>query len=165
MVDKLSRGYARGLNIALRAPVAVVIFGVAVMVVAYVAMKQLKQEMVPSQDQSRLQIRLNAEIGADLNETNRLTLTAEAKLSKHPEIIGIQTTVSVGSSSMQVTMVDPKQRSMTQLQLSDTIRTELKQIAGACAASRSSTCRSRASPAAEGNPIEFHRARRRLARR
>jgi hydrophobe/amphiphile efflux-1 (HAE1) family protein len=130
MFDKLSRGYARGLNLALRAPVFVLIFAGVVLFGSYQAMTQLKQEMVPSQDQSRLQIRLNMTIGADLNTTDQLTAQAEAALGKHPEIIGIQTTVSVGSSSLQVTMVDPKQRTMTQMQLSDVLRSELKKIPG-----------------------------------
>jgi hydrophobe/amphiphile efflux-1 (HAE1) family protein len=128
--DKLAHGYARGLGLALRAPVLVLIMGLSVMGAGVWFAKQLQQEMVPSQDQSRLQVNLKVTIGSDLHETDLLTQKAEAILAKHPEITGVQTTVSVGSATLQVTMVDPKHRSMTQSQLSATIRKEIGQIPG-----------------------------------
>ncbi|HEY0253905.1 MAG TPA: efflux RND transporter permease subunit, partial [Kofleriaceae bacterium] len=128
--EKLSAFYSRQLARALRFPVIVVLIGVGVMVVAWVAFKQLKQEMVPSQDQSRLQVRLVTTVGSDLAETDRLTTQAENILLKHPEIVRVQTTISIGSASLSVTMVEPKERSMTQMVFSNTIRRELQQIPG-----------------------------------
>src|SRR6202042_2528394 len=93
--DRLSRGYARTLAIALRRPTLVVMGGIAVMFVAWFAFKQLKQEMVPSQDQSRLQIKVTTTVGADLNETDRLTKLVEDKLNKHPEVTLIQSTINI----------------------------------------------------------------------
>jgi multidrug efflux pump subunit AcrB len=75
-------------------------------------------------------VSLTTTVGADLDETDRLTRQAEARLAKHPEIVGVQTTVSIGSSRMQITMVDPKQRAMTQQEFQQTLRRELGQIAG-----------------------------------
>ncbi|HUJ62464.1 MAG TPA: efflux RND transporter permease subunit [Kofleriaceae bacterium] len=126
----LSRVYARTLNFAVKLPLVVLILGATVMIGAYQCAKQLKQEMVPSQDQSRLAINLTTTVGADLDETDKLTRKAEAILAKHKEIIGVQTTVSIGSARMQITLVDPKQRSMTQQQLQNTLRGELSKIAG-----------------------------------
>jgi hydrophobe/amphiphile efflux-1 (HAE1) family protein len=128
--DKLSRGYSRGLGLALRAPIVVLFIGLATMGAGLWFASQLQQEMVPSQDQSRLQVRLTMTIGSDLHESDLLTQKAEAVLKKHPEIIGVQTTVSIGSATLQITMVEPKQRSMTQNQLSATIRKEIGQIPG-----------------------------------
>jgi multidrug efflux pump len=127
---KLARGYGRGLGVALKWPKVVVLFGVAVMAIAWISFKQLKQEMVPSQDQSRLQVRLVTTIGSDLDETDRLTKKAEDILQKHPELVRVQSTISIGSSSLSLTLVDPKDRKMTQQEFSTTIRKELQQIPG-----------------------------------
>ncbi|HEV7553892.1 MAG TPA: efflux RND transporter permease subunit, partial [Kofleriaceae bacterium] len=128
--DALARLYARTLSMALRWPSAVLALAVVVMLGAGWTMCQLKQEMVPSQDQSRLQVRLQTTVGSDLNTTDHLTQKAEEILSSHKEIVRIQTTVSVGSATMSLTMVDPKQRSMTQLEFQAIIRKELGQIPG-----------------------------------
>jgi hydrophobe/amphiphile efflux-1 (HAE1) family protein len=128
--DKLSRGYAFALNAALRWPIPVLIVAVGLMFASYSCAKNLKQEMVPPQDQSRMAIRLTTTVGADLNETDRLTHRAEAMLQAHPEVLGVQTTVSIGSSRLQVTLVDPKQRSKSQQDLQNVFRKELQQIPG-----------------------------------
>ncbi len=128
--DRLSRGYARTLAVALRRPTLVVMGGIAVMFVAWFAFKQLKQEMVPSQDQSRLQIKVTTTVGSDIDETDRLTKLAEDVLYKHPEVTLIQSTINVGTATLSVTMVDPKQSKVTQQQFSSTIRKELSQIPG-----------------------------------
>lgn len=128
--DKLARGYAWTLRGALRWPLPVLVAAVAIMVLSYSCAKQLKQEMVPSQDQSRLVINLTTTVGASLDETDALTKRAEAMLNKHAEVTGIQTTVQLGSARMQVTLVDPKHRKVTQQALQATLRRELGQIPG-----------------------------------
>ncbi|MEO8843148.1 MAG: efflux RND transporter permease subunit [Kofleriaceae bacterium] len=130
MFAKLARNYGRGLAVALEWPKMVVLFGVAVMAIAWISFKQLKQEMVPSQDQSRLQVKLTTSVGSDLDETDKLTKKAEAILMKHPELVRVQSTISIGSASLSLTLVEPKQRSMTQMEFSNTIRRELQQIPG-----------------------------------
>ncbi|MEO8554420.1 MAG: efflux RND transporter permease subunit, partial [Kofleriaceae bacterium] len=133
LFEKLSAFYSRTLARALRWPKIVVLFGVLVMGVAWISFKQLKQEMVPSQDQSRLQVRLRTTTGSDLAETDRLTQKAEAVLLKHPELVRVQTTISIGSATLSLTLVEPGQRKMTQAQFSNTIRRELQQIPGVSA--------------------------------
>jgi hydrophobe/amphiphile efflux-1 (HAE1) family protein len=128
--EALSRFYGKTLVTALRWPTVVLLIGVVVTVGAGWTSCQLKQEMVPSQDQSRLAVRLVTAVGADLDETDRLVQKAEAMLAKHKEITRVLTTVSIGSASLSLTMVDPKERSITQAQLSAMIRRELGQIPG-----------------------------------
>ncbi len=66
MFGKLARGYSRGLDLALRAPVAVLIFAAAVLFIVS-GDGHWPGEMVPTQDQSRIQVRLTTTIGgADL---------------------------------------------------------------------------------------------------
>jgi len=126
----LSRGYGRTLAIALRWPTTVLGLGIAVTLGAGWTSCQLKQEMVPSQDQSRLQVRLTTAVGADLDETDRLTQKAEALLARHKEITRVLTTVNVGSASLSLTLVEPRARKATQAELMATIRRELGQIPG-----------------------------------
>jgi len=49
---------------------------------------------------------------------------------KHAELVRVQTTVSTGSASMSLTMVEPKERSVTQTEFMATIRRELAQLPG-----------------------------------
>ncbi len=128
--EALSRLYARGLRLALRFPMTVLVFAVVCLVGAWFTAKQLKQEMVPSQDQSRLQLNITTTVGANLDETDKLTQKVEAVLATHPEVIGVQTTVNIGSSTLQITMVEPKQRKFTQAQFQQTLREELNRIPG-----------------------------------
>jgi len=69
-------------------------------------------------------------IGADLDETDRLTQKAEGVLARHKEITRVLTTVNIGSASLSLTLVEPRERSATQAQLMATIRRELGQIPG-----------------------------------
>jgi hydrophobe/amphiphile efflux-1 (HAE1) family protein len=152
--DKLARAYSATLKVAVRWPTAVLVLAVLVMFGTWHFAKELKLEMVPSQDQSRLAISLTTATGADLNETDRLTQQAEAVLARHKEIIGVQTTVSVGSSRMQITLVDPKDRpGKTQQDIQNTLRKELGQIAGAKANVQDLSQQGFAN--SKGSPIEF----------
>jgi multidrug efflux pump subunit AcrB len=77
-----------------------------------------------------LQVRLTTVIGADLDETDRLTQKAEGVLARHKEITRVLTTVNVGSASLSLTLVEPRERKATQTELMATIRRELGQIPG-----------------------------------
>lgn len=128
--DALSRAYGRTLVASLQAPLLTLLIGVLVLVGAGLIVPRIKQEFVPSQDQSRLAVRLTMAVGVDINESDRLTKRAEAVLDKHPEIVSVMTNVNVGSASLSLTLVPPGQRTMTQNELSATIRKELSQIPG-----------------------------------
>jgi multidrug efflux pump subunit AcrB len=108
---------------------------------------------VPSQDQSRLMVNLTTTVGASLDETDALTKRAEAILARHPEIIGVQTTVQLGSARMQITMVDPKERTKTQQQFQQLLRRELGQIPGVRANIQDLS--QQGFGASRGSPIEF----------
>ncbi len=61
--DALSRGYAWALERSLRAPWLVLAAGVIVLASAGLVATQIRQEFVPSQDQSRLSVRLTTAVG------------------------------------------------------------------------------------------------------
>ena len=154
MFERLARVYANGLDLALRVPVIVLLIAVGIMGGAYWTMTQLKQEFVPSQDQSRLQIRLTTTVGADLDETDRLTQKAEAVLAKHPEITGAH---DDGQRRQRCDLGDDGRSRAAQ----DDAAAALGHAAQGAPADpracgrRCRTCRSRASRAARASPIEF----------
>ena len=128
--DGLTRLYAATLRLALKVPLLVLVLAVAITFGAWWLAQRVGQEMVPSQDQSRLQVRLTTTVGADLEETDRLVQQAEAIVGKRREVERILTTVSNGSASMSLTLVPRDRRGVTQKQLSATIRRELSAIPG-----------------------------------
>ncbi len=122
--ERLSRGYSKALGRALNYPWVVIGVGVGVLAVAAFVATTLKQEFVPSQDQSRLAVRVTTTIGADINETDRLVHKLEDFLSKRPEVSGVMTNVSAGSANLSITMVDPKERKLSQSDFSAVLRKE-----------------------------------------
>jgi multidrug efflux pump subunit AcrB len=128
--EALARAYSWALARSLRFPWAVLAIGVAVMgSAAYVATK-IPQEFVPSQDQSRLSVRLTTAVGANLPATDVLVKRAEQFLINRPEVVDVMTNVSAGSASLYVTMVDPKERKLTQSQFAAVMRNEFNSYPG-----------------------------------
>jgi hydrophobe/amphiphile efflux-1 (HAE1) family protein len=126
----LSRWYGRSLERSMKTPWIVLFVGVAVLGASLVTASRIKQEFVPSQDQSRLAVKLTTATGADLTETDRLTARAEQILAKHPELERILTSVNVGTAQLSLTLVPPSKRKMTQMEFANTIRRELQGIPG-----------------------------------
>jgi len=128
--NALSRAYGRALARSMNYPWLVLFVAVAVLGFSLFTASKIKQEFVPSQDQSRLAVKLTTAVGADLDETDRLTKRAEEILQKHSELERVLTSVSVGSSQLSLTLVDPGKRKMTQMEFANVIRRELSGIPG-----------------------------------
>ncbi len=126
----LERGYGNALRGALKIPVIIVLIAIAITYGAYLTTKQIPQEMVPSQDQSRLAVKFTTAVGADINETDRLIKRAEAILQAHEEVTGVLTSVAIGSGNISLTMVEPGDRKLTQQAFQAVIRKELATIPG-----------------------------------
>jgi multidrug efflux pump len=130
MFSALSRGYAAALERALRFPWLVLATAVAVLAFAGYTATLIKQEFVPSQDQSRLSVRLSTVVGANLAETDALVRRAEKYLEGQPEVVDVMTNVSAGGGNLQVTLIPPNQRKRTQSDLSGAWRKELNSYPG-----------------------------------
>ncbi len=150
---KLSKGYSSALERALRWPVAVLVLGAAVLALAGWITTRIPQEFVPSQDQSRLSVRLNTAVGANLASTDVLARRAEAFLANRPEVVDVISNVSEGSASFNVTMVDPKERKVTQQQFANIIRNELNSYPGVRAAVQDLS--QQGFGGSKGFPVEF----------
>ena len=146
---------ARRSRVALRCPSTVLAArGRVILGASRLVATQLKQEFVPSQDQSRLNVRLTTAVGADLDETDRARQAGRGACSrKHPEIVAhADARSSVGSARMSLTLVEPERAQADRSSSSQAaLRKELQQIPGA-RARRCRTCRSRASAAAAASP-------------
>ncbi len=126
----LERFYARLLASALRHPVKVLVGTVVVVGGMLALVKLVPTEFIPSQDQSRLVVRVQTEAGTSPAAAAPLVAEAERRLSAHPEISRMLVTLSGSSGQIALTLVPPKERKMSANQLSAQLRRELQAIAG-----------------------------------
>jgi hydrophobe/amphiphile efflux-1 (HAE1) family protein len=136
--DKLAAGYAKVLGMGLRRPVMVLLMAAGVFVASIFVFRKLPSEFVPSQDQSRLMVRLQTAVGANLEETDRVFRRAENYLMQQKEVVRVFGSVggfggggggSVNSGILFVTMIPPDQR-VSQQEFSARIRKELNSYPG-----------------------------------
>jgi len=133
--DWLRRGYARVLAVGLKRPVTVLALATAVLAGAFVALRAMPGEFVPSQDQSRLMIRFQTAVGSSREETDRLMNKAEAVVESRPEVVrAFAVTGGFGGSGvntgiMMIVLKDRGERP-PQSEVMGALRKELNQIAG-----------------------------------
>jgi multidrug efflux pump len=133
--ERMSHGYRWLLGRSLRLPALVLVVGVASLGAAVVGFRALPSEMVPSQDQSRLMLRVITQVGSDLDETDAVFKQAEEFLNSQPEITRTMAIVggfggTINTVMVFVTLVPPDQRSESQAQIAQRIRKRLNAIPG-----------------------------------
>lgn len=132
---RLEAVYERALRIGLRRPRLVLLTALAVFIGSLAVFYALPSEFVPSQDQSRLMLRLQTAVGSDINETDKLIKKAEDIIRVDPNVTRIFCSVGgfgggVNSGVMFVTLVPPDQREMTQNEFAASLRKRLGSIPG-----------------------------------
>ncbi|AKT37326.1 efflux RND transporter permease subunit [Chondromyces crocatus] len=134
VVDKgfeaLERGYAWMLGGAVHHPWKVLLAAMLLMVGTVLVVPRIGTEFVPSQDQSRLTVRIRTETGTSVAAATPLINRAEEMLAKRPEVERVLSTLSSSSGSIDLTLVPPDQRKMTAQELMADLRKELSSIAG-----------------------------------
>jgi multidrug efflux pump len=156
---RLERGYRVTLERALGRPRFVLGMAALVFVGAVFILRSLPAEFVPSQDQSRLIIRLQTAVGSDFGETDRIFEQAEAVVARHPEIerrfavVGGMGGSGVNTGMIMTTLVPPNKRSMDHLEFSATMRKELNAIPGLRAVVQDPS--QQGFTARRGFPVEF----------
>ena len=156
---RLESFYGRVLHGALRKPGLILALGAALFAAAIFVFMILPSEFVPSQDQSRIMIRLQTAVGSDITETDALLVKAEETVNLHPEIIQTFSFVGgmggggVNSGMMFLTLVPPGERKMDQAELSAVLRRELNAIPGVRAVIQDTS--QQGFTAQRGFPIEF----------
>ncbi len=151
--EALARGYARALDRALWRPWRVIGAAVAVLALAGWTATGLRQEFVPSQDQSRLSVRLTTAVGATLGESDAYVRRAEAFLAERPEVLTVLSSVSPGSATLSITMVTPRERKLTQSAFSAVLRKEFSSYPGLRVAVQDLS--QQGFGGAKGFPVEF----------
>jgi multidrug efflux pump len=130
----LETGYGSLLRRGLRRPGLVLILAVVLFGAALWVLIRMPAEFVPSQDLSRMMIRLQTAVGSDITETDKLVQKVEDIIDKRPEVFQSFTFVggwgSVNSGSISMTLVPPKERKLSIAQLSGVLRRELNAIPG-----------------------------------
>ncbi|HYH05533.1 MAG TPA: efflux RND transporter permease subunit [Thermoanaerobaculia bacterium] len=158
--DKLAAAYGRVLAMGLKRPVAVLIAALLVFAASLYVFKKLPSEFVPSQDQSRLMIRLQTAVGSDITETDRVFQRAEQYLLQQKEVVRVFGSVggfgggggSVNSGILFVTMIPPDER-VSQQEFATRIRKELNSYPGVRAVVQDLS--QQGFTAQRGFPIEF----------
>jgi hydrophobe/amphiphile efflux-1 (HAE1) family protein len=132
----LEKKYATVLGRGLRRPGLILVLAALLFAVALIILKILPGEFVPSQDLSRIAIRVQTAVGSDITETDKLVQKAETVVAERPEVVQLFSFVGgmggggVNSGRMYLTLVPPKQRKMSQAELSGSLRRELNAIPG-----------------------------------
>jgi multidrug efflux pump len=131
---KLAVTYSSLLKRSLKRPGLILGLATALFVIAIVILKSLPAEFVPSQDQSRVVVRMQTAVGSDLSETERVIDRAEATVRRHPEVMSVYSFVggysTVNQGMMFISIVPPRERKLDQAKFSAIIRRELNSIPG-----------------------------------
>jgi hydrophobe/amphiphile efflux-1 (HAE1) family protein len=154
--EKLSRGYSWSLERALQAPWIVLGIAVGVLAFAVFVATHIPQEFVPSQDQSRLTVRLTTAVGSNLQATDALVRRTEQFLINRPEVVDVMATTGSGGTNgaqLYVTLVEPKQRKLSQAEFSALMRKEFNSYPGLKAAVQDLS--QQGFGGSKGYPIEF----------
>ena len=155
----LSHRYSRLLARGLKWPVAVLAFSAALFAGSFAVMTQLPRELVPSQDQSRMLIRMQTAVGSNLAEIDRVFHRAEAFLAGRPEVTRAYAVIGgfggggVNTGVMFVTMVPPDQRDVTQQEFAGIVRKEFNAYPGVRAVVQDLS--QQGFTAQRGFPVEF----------
>ncbi len=129
----LSAAYGALLKRALRHPAAILTSAALILGAAVWGAMQLPREFVPSQDQSRIVVRIMSAVGSDMDETDRIFRRAEEIARSIPETINVFDNIggrSVNTGRMFITLEPPKARSRTQKEIETELRTRLNAVPG-----------------------------------
>ncbi len=133
--EHLARIYARILPWNLRNAGWILGGALIIFAASFWILQSIPKEMSPSMDQSRLLVRLQTAVGSNLAETDQYVMRATAYLLERPEVrrvFGVTGGFGGGANSalLFVTLLPPKDRSLTQTQFATELRKELNGYPG-----------------------------------
>jgi HAE1 family hydrophobic/amphiphilic exporter-1 len=129
--EKSSEIYKKLIPHTLKRPWLTVGAAILIFACTLVIGKFLKSEFIPAQDQSRLQLRIQAPVGASLTFTDKKIQEIEAYLSSRPEVESFFSSVGgfqVNVGQISVTLKSPSQRKLSAQKLADVFRKDFKKI-------------------------------------
>jgi multidrug efflux pump len=132
----MERTYAAVLKRTIRYPWLVLGSSLLIAAGCIGVLGSIPREMVPAQDQSRMQIRITTPVGSSMQETDQLVRKAEAIVIARPEVtktfcyVGSFSGNSTNSAFFFVTLAPQDQRAKSQAQIQNELRRELAVIPG-----------------------------------
>jgi len=130
--DGLAAAYRRALPVVLRWRVAVVLLGVAVFACSFFFLGSLRRELTPSQDLSRLQIRVQTPASASIDVTDAAMRACEEILLARPEVENVFMSIGGGPSqglvnagNLNVKLVPRDRRKLSYQELVTELRPKL----------------------------------------
>src|SRR6185295_10860572 len=138
---------------ALAWPKAVLLFAAVVLASSLALVKFIPTEFVPSQDQSRLMVRVQTEGGSSIEAAQPLLAKVEERLAKHPEIEHTMVTLSAANGQYTLNLVPPNKRKLSAQELMAALRKELQGIPGVRASIQDPSQQSFG--ASRGSPVSF----------
>ena len=134
---RLEKIYAAILQRTLRFPGLALILGAVLFAASILILKSLPAEFVPSQDLSRLSVRLQMAVSSDITESEKTLRRADAIIGSHPEVTGQFASIGgfggmggVSSGQINVTLKPRNERKLSQNELSAILRRELNALPG-----------------------------------
>ncbi|HEY3296079.1 MAG TPA: efflux RND transporter permease subunit [bacterium] len=135
LFNRFSGKYKGLLGKGLRRPGTILAGAAVIFAGSMFVLKALPSEFVPSQDQSRIIVRVQTAVSSDINETDQLFRKIEAIILKQPEVVHAFSMIGMGGSGVSggmvaATLVPPGQRKMSQSEFSAMLRKNLNSIPG-----------------------------------
>lgn len=136
VLNLTTTAYSKTLVFSLKHTNMILVGGVliALATAVFIGIGVLGQELVPSEDQSRLLVHVVCPVGASIDEIGNLLARCETILADRNEVAGIMTAVATESGLLMneadifVQLVPRSERKLTQQQLVPLIRKELLQV-------------------------------------
>ena len=159
MFHRLSTNYSRNLGRVIKRPGTVLAGALFLFLLAIVIFKALPGEFVPSQDQSRLMVRIQTAVSSDLGELDNLFKKVEAVINNQREvrrslaIVGGFGGGSLSGGIVFVTLCPPREREDTQAEFAGRLRGMLNSIPGVRAVVQDLS--QQGFTAQRGFPVEF----------
>lgn len=133
--ESFSAAYGRVLGGVLRFPKTVVGISLVLFCLSLVAIKGVRQEFVPLQDQDIIQISAQTPPGSSLEFTESKAKEIEAIVKKNPNVKTFFSSIGAGGPSsevnqfsMPITLISREKRPQTHLQIMDDLRKEFKSV-------------------------------------
>ena len=131
----LAKGYARILGVSLRHPVLTLAASLAVFASSMLLVSALPKEFIAPEDQSRLQVRIDAAISANLEETSAISKRIEDWIRARPDVDRVFASTGFGNSgsssgNMFITLVPKGERAKSQSEIQGEIRRYVSGLPG-----------------------------------
>ncbi len=128
--DALAEKYSHLLAILLHRRLIVLLACVAMFVGSIFLVSSLGFAMMPTTDEGRISVSANFDTGITLDNASQKTKQLEEIIKKNPEVQYMYSTVTNSSGTVNITLVDKKQRKDSARDISEKLRSDMSNLPG-----------------------------------